>query len=199
MPLPPQPRKKADMLSLIHLAARHWWLLLLRGLLAIAFGAMALAWPGPTAAALVLLLGAYLLVDGVFGVVDCVRHWSQLHDRWLWLLDALLSLAAGIVALLMPGLTALALLLVIAAWSVVAGVLRIALAIRLRKLIEGEWWMALGGLLSIVFGVLLFALPDAGIVSLVWLIGIWALLLGAVFIALSLRLRRFGQSARGGR
>lgn len=182
------------MRSLIELAARHWWLLLLRGLLALAFGAMALAWPGPTAAALVLLLGAYLAVDGVFGLIDCMRHWGRLHDRWLWLLEALLSLLAGTVALFMPGLTALALLLMIAAWSVVAGLLRIALAIRLRRLIEGEWWLVLGGLLSIGFGVLLFALPEAGMISLVWLVGIWALLLGGAFVALSLRLRRLGRT-----
>lgn len=180
--------------SLMHLAARHWWLLLLRGLLAIAFGAMALAWPGPTAAALVLLLGAYLAVDGVFGLLDCIRHWGLLHDRWLWLLEALLSLVAGTVALLVPGLTALALLMVIAAWSIAAGLLRIALAIRLRKLIEGEWRLALGGLLSIAFGILLFVLPEAGMVSLVWLFGIWALLLGGAFIALALQLRRLGRT-----
>lgn len=184
------------MLSIIDFAARHWWLLLLRGLLAIAFGAMALAWPGPTATALVLLLGAYLLVDGLFGLVGCVRHWRQLQDRRLWLLEALLSLAAGVVALLMPGLTALALLMVIAAWAVVVGGLRIALAIRLRKLVEGEAWMALGGLLSIAFGIMLVVLPEAGVVSLVWLIGIWALLLGAAFVALALRLHRFGRSVR---
>lgn len=179
--------------SLINFVARRWWLLLLRGLLALAFGAMALAWPGPTAAALVLLLGAYLLVDGVFGLLDCARQWGTLPDRWLWLLEAVLSLAAGTLALLAPGLTALALLMVVAAWAAVAGVLRIALALRLRKLIQGGWWLALGGLLSIGLGILLVVNPEAGVVSLVWLIGIWALLLGGVFVALALRLRRLGQ------
>lgn len=182
------------MMPLIDFVARRWWLLLLRGLVAIVFGIMALAWPGPTAAALVMLLGAYLLVDGIFSIVDCVRHWGQLQDRWLWLLEAVLSLAAGAVALFLPGLTALALLMLIAVWAMVVGVLRIALAVRLRKFIRGEWWLALGGVLSVVFGLLVVYRPGAGIVSLVWLTGIWALLLGAVFVALSLRLRGQGRA-----
>ena len=185
------------MIPLIDFVARRWWLLLLRGIIALIFGAMALAWPGPTAAALVLLLGVYLLVDGIVGIVDCARHWGQLQDRWLWLLESVLSLAAGAAALLMPGLTALTLLMVIAAWAMVVGVLRIALAVRLRKFIRGEWWLAFGGVLSVALGLLLVARPGAGIVSLVWLIGIWALLLGAMFVALALRLRGLGRQLRG--
>ena len=179
--------------SLISLVARRWWLLLLRGLVAIAFGISALAWPGPTAAALMLLLGAYLLADGVVGSADYWRHRGQLQDGWLWLFDAILSLAAGLAIVFMPGMTAVVLVLLMGAWAIAAGLLRIALAIRLRQIIANEWWLALSGLLSLALGVLLVLQPGAGLVSLIWLIGIWALLLGGLFVALALRLRGYIQ------
>ena len=172
---------------------RNWWLLLVRGIAAILFGIAALAWPGLTLAALVLLFGAYVLVDGVFGVVDSIRYRDRIANWGLWLLEGVLGIAVGAMTLLLPGVSALVLLMLVAAWAIVGGVLRIVAAIQLRKRIEGEWLLGLGGALSILFGVLLVALPGAGILSLVWLIAAWAIVFGIVLTALALRLRRAGK------
>ena len=173
---------------------RNWWLLLVRGIAAILFGIAALAWPGLTLAALVLLFGAYVLVDGVFGVVDSIRYRDRIANWGLWLLEGVLGILVGALTLFAPGVTAFVLLMFIAGWAIVGGILRIVAAIQLRKRIEGEWLMALSGVLSILFGGLLVTLPVAGILSLAWLIGLWAVLFGVVLIALAFRLRRAGKA-----
>lgn len=172
---------------------RNWWLLLLRGLAAVLFGIAAFAWPGPTLAVLVLLFGAWMLVDGVAAVVDAIRYRDRIAHWGLWLIEGLLGIALGAATLVLPGLTAFALLMVVAAWAVASGVLRIAAAIQLRKRIEGEWLLALSGALSVLFGLLLALAPGAGLLSLAWLIGAWAILSGAVLVALAFRLRRAGR------
>ena len=173
--------------------ARNWWVPLVRGIAAILFGIAAFAWPGLTVAVLVLLFGAYALVDGVFGVIDSIRYRDRIANWGLWLLEGVLGIAVGAMTLLLPGVSALVLLMLVAAWAIVGGVLRIVAAIQLRKRIEGEWLLGLGGALSILFGVLLVALPGAGILSLVWLIAAWAIVFGIVLTALALRLRRAGK------
>lgn len=173
--------------------ARNWWLLLVRGIAAILFGIAAFAWPGLTAAVLVLLFGAYVLVDGIFGIVDSIRYRDRLERWWLWLLDGLLGVGVGALTLFMPGISAFVLLMFIAGWAIAGGILRIIAAIHLRREIEGEWLLALGGVLSILFGGLLVGMPGAGIVSLVWLIGLWAVIFGLVFIVLAFRLRKAGE------
>lgn len=172
---------------------RNWWAPLVRGLAAVLFGIAALAWPGLTVAMLVLLFAAYALVDGVFGVVDSIRYRDRIVNWGLWLLEGVLGIAVGALTLFMPGVTAFVLLMFIAGWAIVGGVLRIVAAIQLRKRIEGEWLMVLSGVLSILFGILLFAMPVVGVLSLAWLIGFWAVLFGAVMIALAFRLRRAGK------
>lgn len=173
--------------------ARNWWLLLVRGIAAILFGVAAFAWPGLTAAVLVLLFGAYVLVDGIFGIVDSIRYRDRLDRWWLWLLDGLLGVGVGALTLFMPGISVFVLLMVIAGWAIAGGVLRIIAAIQLRREIEGEWLLGLGGVLSIFFGGLLVAMPGAGILSLVWLIGIWAVMFGVIFMMLAFRLRKAGK------
>lgn len=175
---------------------RNWWLLLVRGIAAILFGIAAFAWPGLTLAALVLLFGAYALVDGVFAVVDSIRYRDRLAHWGLWLLEGVLGIAVGAMTLFMPGVTAFVLLMFVAAWAIVGGVLRIVAAIQLRKRIEGEWLLALSGVLSVLFGLLLMTMPAAGILSLVWLIGAWAIALGIVLAMLAFRLRRAGKDLR---
>ncbi len=170
--------------------ARNWWLLLVRGIAAILFGIAAFAWPGLTAALLVLLFGVYMLVDGIFGIVDSIRYRGRLDRWWLWLLDGLLGVGVGALTLFMPDISAFVLLMFIAGWAIAGGILRIIAAIQLRREIEGEWFLVLGGILSILFGGLLIVMPGAGIVSLVWLIGLWAVTFGALFIMLAFRLRR---------
>ncbi|WP_417602801.1 HdeD family acid-resistance protein [Primorskyibacter flagellatus] len=172
---------------------RNWWLLLVRGSAALLFGVAAFAWPGLTVAVLVLIFGAYVLIDGILGVVDSIRYRDRLDRWWLWLLDGMLGVAVGAMMLFMPGISVFVLLMFIAGWAIAGGVLRIIAVIQLRREIEGEWLLGLGGVLSILFGGLLIAMPGAGLVSLVWLIGIWALVFGGLFIMLAFRLRTLGE------
>lgn len=170
--------------------ARNWWILLLRGVAAILFGISAFVWPGLTLSVLVILLGAYLLFDGVIGTIDAIRYRED-KDNWVfWLLDGIIGIIAGGLMLFLPGASALVLLILIASWAIVGGVLRIIVAFQLRKKIDGEWLMAASGVLSILFGILLIAVPNAGLVSIAWLIGFWALILGVVFVMLAFRLRK---------
>ena len=170
--------------------SRNWWLVALRGLAAIVFGVLAFVWPAITLWALVLLFGAYMLVDGIFAIVAAVRAAGREARWWLLLIEGVLGVLAGLVAAFWPGLTALALLYFIAAWAIVSGILEIAGAIRLRREIEGEWALGLSGALSLLFGVLLVVIPaPAGLLSLVWLIGAYALAFGVLLLVLSFRLR----------
>jgi len=170
--------------------ARNWWALVLRGLAAILFGVLAFAWPGITLFVLVLIFGAYMLVDGIFAIVAAVRAAGEEDRWWLLLVQGILGVLAGLVAIFWPGLTALALLYFIAAWAIVTGIMEIVAAIRLRREIEGEWALALSGALSVLFGVLLVVLPaPAGLLSLVWLIGAYAVATGVLLLILGFRVR----------
>jgi uncharacterized membrane protein HdeD (DUF308 family) len=168
--------------------ARNWWVVLLRGLAGIIFGLVTFFEPGISLAALVLLFGAYAFVDGVFSIVTAVRRRSA--DRWwLLLLEGIAGVLAGIATLILPAITAIVLLYLIAAWALVTGVLEIAAAIRLRKAITGEWLLALSGVASVILGVLLILAPGPGALVVVIWIGAYAFVFGALLVALSLRLR----------
>ena len=175
---------------LLERVSQNWWLPLLRGVLAILFGVMAFAWPGLTLSLLVLLFGAYALVDGVFAVVSAIRYRDRLERWWLWLVQGVLGIVFGVLTFFWPGVTAVVLLAFIAAWAVLTGIVEIIAAIQLRKTIEGEWVLALSGVLSVLFGVALFAWPGAGLLSLTWLIGAYAVIAGVALIALAFRLRK---------
>jgi uncharacterized membrane protein HdeD (DUF308 family) len=169
--------------------ARNWWAALLRGLAAILFGVLTFLSPAISLAALVLVFGVYAIADGVLAVVTALRRRGG-SERWgMLLLEGVVGVLAGVVALIMPGITALALLYVIAAWAVVTGALEIAAAIQLRKAISGEWLLALSGVLSVGFCLLLVAFPGAGALTVVLWIGAYALVFGALLIALAFRLR----------
>lgn len=176
--------------DLIGYLRQNWWLFLLRGVAAIVFGIAAFLWPGLTLQVLMLLFGAYVLVDGVFGLVQSIRNREQMSQWWLWALEGLLGIAVGVLTFIAPGVTAYVLLIFIAAWAVVGGIIRIVMAIRLRKEIRGEWFLVASGALSVLFGVVIFVMPEAGVLSIVWLIGFYAILFGILFIGLALRLRR---------
>jgi uncharacterized membrane protein HdeD (DUF308 family) len=165
--------------------ARYWWAVALRGLLAVLFGLVAIFWPGITLVSLVFLFGAYALVDGIVAIVSAFRS----GEWWPLLLEGVVGIAAGVGAFLWPGITALALLYLIAAWAILTGILEIVAAVRLRKVIENEWWLALGGVASIILGVILVAAPGVGALGLVWAIGVYALVFGITLIALGFRLR----------
>jgi uncharacterized membrane protein HdeD (DUF308 family) len=171
--------------------AENWWAIALRGVAAIMFGLLTFVFPGLSLVALILLFGAYALVEGILTVIAAVRRRPVEGTRWLLLLEGLVSIAAGIVTFALPGLTALVLLYVIAAWAIVTGVLEIIAAIRVRKQITGEFWLILSGALSVVFGALLMYAPGAGALALTLWIGAYAVVFGALLIALAFRLRRW--------
>src|SRR6266446_3716047 len=169
---------------------RNWWAFALRGALGIVVGLAAFLFPGITLGALVLLFSAYAVVDGVFAVVAGVRA-AEHHERWgVLLLEGIAGIAAGVLAFVWPALTALVLLYLVAGWSIIRGALKIAAAIRLRRTIQGEWLLGLNGAFSVLFGVLLIAMPAIGLLTLVWLVGAYAVLFGALLLGLAFRLRR---------
>ena len=178
--------------------ARSWQSLALRGLAAVLFGLLTLVWPDVTLLVLVTLFGAYALVDGVAALVAAFRGPPEARaHRGTLVLEGLLSVAAGIVAFVWPDITALALLYLIAAWAVVTGILEIVAAVALRRELENEWFLGLMGAASVLFGVLLFARPGAGALTVTWLIGAYAVAFGALLLALAWRLRR--ETQPGGR
>jgi uncharacterized membrane protein HdeD (DUF308 family) len=153
------------------------------------FGLLALIWPEPTKVALVLVFGLYALGDGIFSVFAGIAMYRYFKRWWAVLLEGVAGILVGLLAFLKPDITGLALLYFIAAWAIITGIFEIVAAIQLRRLIVGEWAMILSGLLSIALGVLLFVFPGAGAVSLMWMIGIYAILFGTTLIILAIRLR----------
>jgi len=175
--------------AMVHALAKNWWLLLLRGIAAIIFGLLAFAWPGLTLVTLILFYGAFVLVDGVLAVIAAITGGVP-GSRWWLAIIGLLGIAAGLVTFMMPGLTAVLLLLFIAGWAIATGVFQIIGAIKLRKEIDNEWLLILGGIISVLFGVSMMVAPGAGALALVWVIGAYSVVMGAIFVALALRLRK---------
>ena len=183
--------------GMVQVLARNWWALALRGVFAIIFGLIALINPGLTLLALVFLFGAYSLIDGVFGVAAAVRA-AEAHNRWGWLLvEGIAGIVAGIIALVVPGLTAIVLLYLIAAWALVTGVFELIAGFRLHGHLANEWLLLLGGAASIILGVLLIVRPGAGALALLWLIGFYAILFGVLMLILAFRLRGHAAPATG--
>jgi uncharacterized membrane protein HdeD (DUF308 family) len=172
---------------ILPIMAGNWWVLLIRGIAAVLFGLAALFWPGPTLYVLIIFFGAYALVDGLFAIAAGIRGTGR--RRWLLLVEGGLGVVAGLIAFFYPGITALVLLYVIAFWAIFTGILKIVMAISLRREIENEWLMGLSGVVSVLFGIILAVLPGVGLLSLVWLIGIYAIVFGVAQIALGFRVR----------
>jgi len=163
-------------------------------MVAILFGVLALVAPAIGLYALILMWGVYSLVDGAFTLTVAARS-ARANQSWGWmLLSGLVSIAAGIVTFAWPGITAMILLLVIASWAIMTGIAEIAAAIELRRHISGEWLLAASGVLSILFGALLFSNPATGALAVVWMIGVYAILLGLLFIVLGVRIHRWDRS-----
>lgn len=174
---------------MLALLQKHWWVLALRGALAVLLGVIALVKPGVTLATLVLVFGAYTLIDGVVTIANAIACRKE-RDHWgLLLLEGLLGVGVGIVTLTAPEITAVVLLMYIAAWWLVTGAMRIVAAIRLRKEIEGEWLMALSGVVSIACAVILMRAPAAGVLAFLGLIASFAIIFGIFLMALAFRVR----------
>lgn len=178
------------MLILGHLA-RNWWLFVLQGVIAVLFGLVALVQPAIALDALVLLFAIWALINGVLAVIYSIGAAEAHEPWWPFLLTGLLGIAAGLLTLRWPGITALTLLLIIAYWSILTGILQIVGAVRLRREVQGEWWLILGGIASVVFGVLLVMFPGSGALAVVWLIGIYAIIFGIALLMLGFRLKGF--------
>lgn len=169
--------------------SKHWWMLALRGVLAILFGVLALIWPGLALEVLVLLFGAYALVDGVAAIFTAFSNREVNKSWWILALEGVIGVIAGILTFVYPGITALVLLTVIAVWAIMTGVMEIIAAIRLREEIEGELLLGLSGLASVIFGVLVLLFPGGGALAVVWMIAIYSIVFGVLLIALGLRFR----------
>lgn len=169
--------------------ARNWWSLVIRGILGIAIGLVTFLWPGITLIALVFLFAGYALVDGALSLTGAV-HAAQSHERWAALLiEGLLGIVAAVVTALWPAITLLGLVYVIAAWAILTGVAEVVAAVRLRRFVSGEWLLALAGTASVVFGVLVAAVPLAGAVVIAIWLGAYALVFGVMLLVLGIRLR----------
>ncbi len=174
---------------MLNLMTQNWWAIALRGLFAVLFGIAAFVWPGITLWALVALFGAYALVDGIFAIVESFKRDVSRERWWALLFEGIVGIAIGVLTFTWPGLTAMGLLYLIAFWAIVTGVFEVITAIRLRHEISGEWLMALIGIISIAFGLLLVAFPLTGALSVVLMIGSFAFATGVLMIVLAFKLR----------
>jgi uncharacterized membrane protein HdeD (DUF308 family) len=170
--------------SILEAFVRNWWVLLIRGILAVLFGIMAFTLPDLTVVTLVLLYGVYAFADGLTAIFV-----GASARAWWFVLLGVLGVGVGIFTFIYPGITAVALLYLIAAWAVVRGVFEIVTAIQLRKEISNEWMLIIAGILSVLFGVALVAKPAAGALAVVWIIGTYAFIFGLMMIVLAFRLR----------
>jgi len=175
--------------AMLHALAKNWWLLLLRGVAAIIFGVLAFAWPGLTLLTLILFYGAFALADGVLAIIAAITGGAP-APRWWLAIVGLLGIAAGLLTFLMPGVSALVLLFFIAGWAIATGVMQIIGAIQLRKEIDNEWLLILGGVISVLFGVAMMVAPGAGALALVWVIAIYSVITGVMLVALAFRLKK---------
>jgi uncharacterized membrane protein HdeD (DUF308 family) len=169
----------------------NWWALALRGAVSILLGLIAFTMPGLTIAALVTIFGVYAFVEGVLAIMAGLRGVRE-HDRWGWMLvEGIVGIGAGLIAFFMPGVGALAIVWLVAAWAVITGVLEIGAAIRLRKIIEGEWMLMLAGVLAILLGFFIMSRPGLGALLLTTWLGVYAIFAGIVTLFLAFRVRNW--------
>ncbi|MHB8141718.1 MAG: HdeD family acid-resistance protein [Vulcanimicrobiaceae bacterium] len=180
---------------MLHTLARNWWALLIRGIAALIFGLLALLWPGVTIFAIIIVFGAYAFVDGVFAIAAAIRAAESRQRWWPFVIEGIIGIVIGVITFFEPHVTAFALYITIAAWAFLTGIFEIIAAVELRKAIANEVLLIIGGIASILFAVLMIAFPAAGVLAVVWLIGIYAVFFGILMVGLSLRLRKHAHNA----
>ena len=169
---------------------RTWWVLLLRGVAAIIFGVLTWMQPAASAAALVLVFGAYVFVDGLLGIYAAIKSRKESRHWWLVLLWGLTGVVVGVLTAINPAMTALVLTIYIGVWALMTGVLQIVAALRLRKEIQGEWVLVLGGLLSLLFGIFVLAQPGAGMMAMLWVLATYAVIFGVLMVILAFKIKK---------
>jgi uncharacterized membrane protein HdeD (DUF308 family) len=169
----------------------NWWLLALRGVIAVLFGVLAFMWPGATLITLVWLFGAFALVNGILSLVLAAKTPKGYRKIGSLILGGLLGILAGLLAFVLPGISALGLLILIAAWAIATGVMELVAAVRLRKIITNEWLLILAGIASVVLGAIMLFQPAAGALALIWLIASWAIVFGVLLLILAFRMRNW--------
>ncbi|HEX6817581.1 MAG TPA: HdeD family acid-resistance protein [Ktedonobacterales bacterium] len=181
---------------MLKILTRSWWAEVLEGVAAVIFGILAFIFPRTALVVLIALFGAFALVDGIFSIVEAAEGAAH-HQSWIWpALRGIAGVAAGIITFVFPGITAIALLYVIAAWAIVTGIFEIVAAIQLRREVTNEWLLILAGALSVLFGIVLVLFgPGPGLLAVVWLIATYAILVGALRIALGFRLHSLQEHA----
>ncbi len=179
---------------MLNIVTGKWWILLIRGIAAIVFGLLAILWPGVTLQTLLLFVGIYFLIDGVSTLFSGIAHRKEARHWWTAAIEGLAGIGFGLIVLITPQLSALVLLFMIGGWAVITGVFEVYAAIQLRKEMEGEIWLVLGGLLSLLFGIFVFIRPGAGALALIWLIAGYAIAFGVILIILALEVRNLHKS-----
>jgi uncharacterized membrane protein HdeD (DUF308 family) len=169
---------------------RNWWALLLRGLAAIVFGVLTWLQPAASAAALVLVFGIYVLVDGVLAIISSFQSRQESRHWWVVLIWGLISAVVGLLMLFQPAVTALVMTIYIGVWALMTGVMEIVAAMRLRKEIQGEWLLILGGLISVLFGIFVLMQPAAGMMAMLWVLATYAVVFGVLMVILAFKVRR---------
>jgi uncharacterized membrane protein HdeD (DUF308 family) len=186
-------KERNAMRSIANAITDTWWLFALEGVLAIGFGIIAWVWPDLTVLALVVMFAAFAISTGVANLFAANDARQAGQSPWGFIFDGILGIATGVVVAIWPDISSLALMYVIAAWAIVTGIFKIATAIELRKVIDNEWFLALGGIASIVFGVLAAIFPGDGALALVWAIGLYSIVYGGFLIGLGFRLHQAGR------
>ena len=168
---------------------RYWWMLLIRGVVAVLFGLAAIVWPGLTALVLVYLFGAFAFVDGIVAVVVSLQERAIVPRWWVLLIEGIVGILIGVLTFFSPIVTALILLYLIATWAILTGILEIAAAFSMRRALVLEWTLAIAGILSILLGILLAIQPVSGILAVVWIIGVYAIVFGVLLIIRAFQFR----------
>jgi uncharacterized membrane protein HdeD (DUF308 family) len=172
--------------------AQHWWTFLIRGIVAIVFGILAVVFPGAAILTFVFLFAGYALVDGVLALIAATR----IHDHRLWLIfEGIVGIGAAIATVVSPGITALVFAFWIGAWALITGIFQIILAVRMRHEIAHDWWLILAGALSIILGMILLGAPGLALLTWVWFVAIYAWIAGIAFIAFALQLKKTSETS----